>query len=109
MQVGEGVGFLAFNRPESVLILLAASKAGVVAVPIDARQTPNQWVNVLNDGQVRLLFSAGEFVSAVDELRPSLDTVKHFVTIADADRAIGWEAYGGWLGAADHADRAACG
>ncbi|MCH8311336.1 MAG: AMP-binding protein [Chloroflexi bacterium] len=42
VQVGERVGILASNRPESVLLLLAASRAGVVAVPMDARQTPNQ-------------------------------------------------------------------
>ncbi|MCH7801892.1 MAG: AMP-binding protein, partial [Chloroflexi bacterium] len=97
VQVGERVGILASNRPESVLLLLAASRAGVVAVPMDARQTPNQWLYVLNDGQVKLLFCAGEFVHAVDELRNSLDTVEHFVTIGDTDRATGWEAYGDWL------------
>ena len=89
VQVGERVGILAFNRPEHVLILLAAAKAGVVAVPMDARQTPNQWLYVLNDGHVKFLFCAGEFVHAVDELRQSLDTVEHFVTLDDADSASG--------------------
>ena len=89
VQVGERIGILASNRPEHVLILLAASKAGVVAVPMDARQTPNQWLYVLNDGQIKLLFCAGQFVPAVDELRQRLDTVKHFVTMDDANRAGG--------------------
>ena len=97
LQVGERVGILAPNRPEIVLILLAAAKAGVVAVPMDARHTANQWLYVLNDGQIRSLFCAGEFVPAVDELRQSLETVEHFVTIDDADGASGWESYDDWL------------
>ena len=96
VQVGERIGILASNRPESVLILLAVARAGLVAVPLDARQTPKQWLYVLNDGAVKSLFCAGEFVHAVDELRQSLDTVEHFVTLDDADGASGWEAYA-WL------------
>ncbi len=98
VQVGERIGILASNRPESVLIMLAAAKAGVVAVPLDARQTANQWLYVLNDGAVKFLFCAGEFVHGVDEVRQSLDTVEHFVTLDDADGASGWEVFADWLG-----------
>ena len=77
VQVGDRVAILATNRPELVLLLLAAAKAGVVAIPMDSRQTANQWLYVLNDGQVKTLFSAGEFISAVDEVRRSLETVEH--------------------------------
>ena len=97
VQVGERIGILASNRPQSVLIMLAAAKAGVVAVPMDARQTPNQWLYVLNDGAVKFLFCAGEFVHAVDEVRQSLDTVEHFVTLDDADGGSGWEVFADWL------------
>jgi acyl-coenzyme A synthetase/AMP-(fatty) acid ligase len=58
---------------------------------------PNQWVHVLNDGPVKLLFCAGELVRAVDELRPSLDAVEGFVTLDDADGASGWEVFADWL------------
>ena len=97
VQVGERVAILAANRPELVLLLLAAARAGVVAIPMDSRQTANQWLYVLNDGQVKTLFSAGEFVPAVDELRSSLETVENFVAIDGADGASGWESYDGWL------------
>ena len=97
VQIEERVAILAPNRPELVLILLAAAKAGVVAVPMDSRQTPNQWRYVINDGQIKSLFSAGEFVPAVDELRSSLETVEHFVAIDDADGASGWGSYADWL------------
>ena len=97
VQIGERIAILAPNRPELVLILLAAAKAGVVAVPMDSRQTANQWLYVLNDGQIKTLFSAGEFVPAVDELRQSLETVENFVAIDDTDGASGWEYYGDWL------------
>ena len=75
----------------------ALPRAGVVAVPLDARQTPNQWLYVLNDGQIKFLFCAGEFVHAVDEVRQSLDTVEQFVTLDDADGASGWEVFADWL------------
>ncbi len=97
VQVGERIGILATNRPQSVLIMLAAAKAGVVAVPVDARQTPNQWLYVLNDGAVKFLFCAGDLVQAVDEVRQSLDTVEQFVTLDDADGASGWELFADWL------------
>ncbi len=97
VHVGERIGILASNRPESVLIVLAAAKAGVVTVPLDARHTPNQWLYVLNDGAVKFLFCAGEFVQGLDEVRQRLETVEHFVTLDDADGASGWEVFADWL------------
>ena len=59
IEAGERVGFLARNRPECVLLYLAGSKAGVVMVPLNPDQTPNQWAYALNDSKIRLLFCAG--------------------------------------------------
>ncbi len=97
IEAGERMGFLAWNRPECVLLYFAASKAGVVMVPLDPRQTPNQWAYALNDSQVKLLFCAGEFVPAINELREELGAVERFVSLDDADPGDGWENWRRWL------------
>lgn len=97
IEAGERVGFLAWNRPECVLLYFAASKAGVVTVPLDPRQTPNQWAYVLNDSQVKLLFCDDEFASAVNELREEVGAVERVVSLDAAEIGDGWGTYRSWL------------
>lgn len=92
--VGERVGVLGWNRYEAVLTYLAASKAGVVTVPLDARQTPDQWLYVLNDSRVKLLGCTRDLIPAIDALRDDLETVEHFVGGGPEDD--GWEKYATW-------------
>ena len=92
--VGERVGVLGWNRYESVLTYLAASKAGVVAVPLDARQTPDQWLYVLNDSRVKLLGCVRDMIPAIDALRDDLETVEQFIGGGPEDD--GWENYATW-------------
>ena len=101
VEVGERIGFLAWNRPESVLLYFAAAKAGVIAVPLDARQTPDQWAFVINDSQVNLLFCAGEFVSAVDLIRGDLPTVRCLVDLDGAHVGNGWTNFETFLGSTE--------
>lgn len=95
VQQFERIGVLARNRPEYVLLYLAASKAGVVIVPIDARQPSAQWQHVLVDSGVRLLFCADEFVSSVDEFRKEITTLRGFINFDGP--ANGWRPFDDWL------------
>src|SRR5689334_8337940 len=55
LQVGDRFAVLAKNRVEYILLYLAASKAGVVPVPLNYRLAASQWSAVLEDAQARLL------------------------------------------------------
>lgn len=55
IQIGDRVAILAKNRLESLLLYLAASKTGVVPVPLNYRMAPPEWAYILQDAQVRLL------------------------------------------------------
>jgi len=90
VHIGERIGFLAWNRLESVLLYLAAAKSGVIAVPLDARQTPDQWRFVINDSRVKLLFCAGEFAATVDRILDDLPTVRVLVNLDGDSTGHGW-------------------
>jgi fatty-acyl-CoA synthase len=96
LRVADRMAILARNRIEYVLLYFAASKAGVVPVPLNHRLTPPQWAYILNDAQARLVLCAGEWVAAMQALRGELKTVERFVAL-DAARAPGWEGYRDWV------------
>jgi acyl-CoA synthetase (AMP-forming)/AMP-acid ligase II len=98
LRVGDRVAILAKNRIEYVLTYFAASKAGVVPVPLNYRLSPPQWAAILADSQARVLIAEQEFVDAVDMMRGGLHTVERFVTL-DAAHVPGWETYTQWVAA----------
>ncbi len=98
IDVGERIGFLGWNRPESVLLYLAASKAGVIAVPLDARQTPDQWAFVINDAQVKLLFCATEFAPTINGIRDDIPTVDSLVDMDGKQVESDWITFNAFLG-----------
>src|SRR4029453_6508319 len=87
---------LAKNRVEYVLTYFAASKAGVVPVPLNYRLSPSQWAAILGDAQPRLLIAERAFIDAIDAIRGDLPTVQRFVTL-DAASKQGWEEYYHWV------------
>ena len=46
LQLGDRIAVLSKNRIEYVLLYLAASKVGVVPVPLNFRLTPAQWAYI---------------------------------------------------------------
>jgi fatty-acyl-CoA synthase len=95
LRVGDRIAILAKNRLEYVLTYFAASKAGVVPVPLNYRLSPPQWAAILGDAQPRLLIAEPEFIAAIDSIRGQLRTVEHFVAL-DAAGSQGWAAYTTW-------------
>ena len=55
LQIGDRVAILAKNRLEYIFLSFAASKAGVVPVPLNYRLAPPEWVYILQDAQVNML------------------------------------------------------
>jgi acyl-CoA synthetase (AMP-forming)/AMP-acid ligase II len=96
LQVGDRIAILAKNRVEYVLTYFAASKAGVVPIPLNYRLSPPQWATILDDAQPRLLIAEREFTGAIDAIRGDLRTVERFVTL-DIISEPGWEEYRQWV------------
>jgi acyl-CoA synthetase (AMP-forming)/AMP-acid ligase II len=93
---GDRIAILAKNRVEYVLIYFAASKAGIVPVPLNYRLSPPQWAAILADAQPRLLIAEQEFIDAIEAIRGDLPTVQRFVTF-DAPSVQGWQQYEHWV------------
>jgi acyl-CoA synthetase (AMP-forming)/AMP-acid ligase II len=114
LEVGARVGYLSKNSVEFGLFYYAASKAGVVAVPLNYRLVPREWAYILGDAGVQVLFAQSEYTGGIDSVRDQLAHVRRYVCIdgdtdADSDADSGserWEPMGAWLDATP-LDRAA--
>jgi acyl-CoA synthetase (AMP-forming)/AMP-acid ligase II len=98
LRPGERIAFLGKNSIEHVLMFFAASKAGVVPVPLNYRLAPPEWSYIINDAQARLLIVAAEFVAAIDGIRSALPSAQSYVAVGAASTPTGWEDYGSWIG-----------
>jgi acyl-CoA synthetase (AMP-forming)/AMP-acid ligase II len=96
---GDRIAFLGKNSIEQALVFFAASKVGVVPVPLNYRLAPPEWSYIIRDAGARLVIVAADFVPAIEALRPDLAQVERFVAI-DAERPASWEDYRAWLAAA---------
>ena len=67
LQIGDRVAILAKNRLEYLYFYFAASKAGVVPVPLNYRLAPPEWAYILQDAEATLLIAAEEYLPALDE------------------------------------------
>jgi acyl-CoA synthetase (AMP-forming)/AMP-acid ligase II len=95
LQIGDRIAMLAKNSIEYVLLYFAASKAGVVPVPLNYRLAPAEWRYIVNDAGAKILIAAGEYPEAVNPLRHELPTVERFVAIDSTCR--GWDDYHQWM------------
>jgi acyl-CoA synthetase (AMP-forming)/AMP-acid ligase II len=59
-----------------MLLYCAASKAGVVPVPLNYRLAPAEWAFILNDAEADVLFAAEEFLPAVEGIRGELKALR---------------------------------
>ena len=96
LQQGDRVAVLSKNSIEYVILYYAASKVGVVPVPLNYRLAPPEWTYIINDSQAKMLIASASYVEAVDGVRGELETVGQFVGIGSSG-ASGWKDYRGWV------------
>jgi acyl-CoA synthetase (AMP-forming)/AMP-acid ligase II len=96
---GDRFAFLSKNCVEFAVLYFAASKAGVVPVPLNYRLAPPEWAYIVNDSESRLLFARGEFVPAITAVRGDLPKVERWIAIDAADSD--WESWDAFLGDCD--------
>jgi len=91
LAVGDRVAWLSKNSIEHALFYYAASKAGVVPVPLNYRLAPPEWEFIVNDAGAKLLFASPELAEAIAPVRAALEPVKRFVAVG-GDLA-GWDRF----------------
>ncbi|HSB00105.1 MAG TPA: long-chain-fatty-acid--CoA ligase [Anaerolineales bacterium] len=92
LQTGDRIAILSRNSIEFMLLYFAASKVGLVTIPLNYRLAPTEWIYILNDAEVKVLFAAGDYLRDVETIRGELTTVRQFTAIHGSDIA-GWDAY----------------
>jgi acyl-CoA synthetase (AMP-forming)/AMP-acid ligase II len=95
LQIGDRVAILAKNRLESLLLYFAASKTGVVPVPLNYRLAPPEWAYILQDAQVKLLIAAEEYLPAIDGIRSEVTCVAHGIALTERPPG-SWMNYSQW-------------
>lgn len=98
LPVGARIAVLAKNCLEYLLLYYAASKAGVVPVPLNFRSAPPEWVHVITDARAALVVADAGHIAAVNALRGALGA-RRFVTLDGASVA-GWDSLPGLAAAA---------
>src|SRR3970040_802186 len=95
LSAGDRVALLSKNSIEYALFFYAASRAGVVPVPLNYRLCRHEWVYIINDAQGKMLIASAAYAGVADGFRHELKSVTRFVAI-DADGAEGWDDYRRW-------------
>ncbi|MBW2279555.1 MAG: long-chain-fatty-acid--CoA ligase [Deltaproteobacteria bacterium] len=95
LEVGDRIAVLAKNCVEYAVLYNAASKAGVVPVPLNYRLAPPEWEYIVKDAGAKLVIARGELVPALDTVRGGLPDVKQFVAL-DAEVPAGWQGWADW-------------
>ena len=96
LRKGDRFAFLSKNSIEYPIMYYAASKAGVVPVPLNFRLAPPEWTYIVNDSQAKMLISAAEYVEAVDGVRGEMETVGRCIAIDGAGEP-DWQDYRAWV------------
>jgi acyl-CoA synthetase (AMP-forming)/AMP-acid ligase II len=100
---GDRIAVLAKNGIDYALTYLAASKSGVVPVPLNYRLAPPEWRYIVNDARARLLIARGEYAAAIEPVRSELETVERCIALEAPDAPRGWDDFEAFVGAASAA------
>ncbi len=81
VQPGDRVAVCATNSMAYLDIWMACGKIGAVLQNLNWRLTPLELKGLIRDAAPVVLVYSGEFVDAVNQLRPTLSSVRHFVAL----------------------------
>ena len=88
---GDRVGIMQVNCNEVIETYFAAAKLGAIFVPLSFRGRAEEIRHMVNASESKVVIAGSRYLGMVDELRPSLSTVEHYVSMEGS--ADGWEPY----------------
>ena len=95
LEPGERAAILARNCADYALFYFAASKAGMVPVPLNYRLAPPEWAFILGDAGAKLLIAQTSLAEAIDPVRGELTAIKRAIALGTAPA--GWEEWDAFL------------
>lgn len=87
---GDRVAMLSYNRPEYMEVF-GLSRTGLVIVPLNWRLSVPELLRLIRHSGSRVLVFEEEFAGVVEQLRPQLEGVDHYIVIGTARQ--GWLEY----------------
>jgi len=89
---GDRVSIYAMNRVEYLNALFACNKLGGILHVVNWRLKVREVGALINDAGPRVMLYSEEFSSQIDELRPLLSTVEHFIALdqVTSDQDLHW-------------------
>jgi fatty-acyl-CoA synthase len=91
VQRGDRVAYIAPNTHAQLTSFYAVPQIGAVLVPINYRLAPDEFAYLIEHSGATVVCADGDYLDAVDGIRPRLSQVRHFVAL---DRARdGWLDY----------------
>jgi acyl-CoA synthetase (AMP-forming)/AMP-acid ligase II len=81
LQRGDKVAVMSVNSPDYVNIYYGAAKLGVTFVPLNYRAKSEELTYMLNTSGAGVLFVSERYLPLLDQIKPTLETVRHYVTM----------------------------
>src|SRR2546423_1085116 len=81
---GDRVAYISPNTQAQLESFYAVPQIGAVLVPINYRLTPDDFVYLINHSGARVVCAHSDYLEAIDGIRPQLQSVDHFVSLAGA-------------------------
>src|SRR5436309_498116 len=78
---GDRVAILSESRPEWVVALFAAARAGATVVPLDPKLSASELEDVLRDAGPRLVFASSRHAEAALRIKASLPEIRHVILL----------------------------
>jgi long-chain acyl-CoA synthetase len=81
---GDGIGIVSWNCLEYTDVFGAAMKGGFIVSPFNPRLQADELEYIINYSEVKALFVGQELVEIVDQIRPRLPGVEHYISLEGA-------------------------
>ncbi len=90
----EHVAFVDKNGPEYFEVLFGGGKINAINVAVNWRLSPREMAYIVNDAQAAVLFVGPDFLEHLEQMEPSLETVRKIVVLGHHGRH---ERYESWV------------
>jgi len=84
LKKGDRLAIIQKNCPQILETLFACFKAGIAAVPINARLHPNELAYILEDSGSKALVYSEDFIEAVKSFQEKLTEVEKYICLSEA-------------------------
>ncbi|MCX5813857.1 MAG: long-chain-fatty-acid--CoA ligase [Proteobacteria bacterium] len=81
LKKGDGIGILSWNCLEYTDVYGAGMKGGFIVSPFSPRMQADELDYIINYSEVKVLFLGPELVEIIDQLRPRLQGVRHYISL----------------------------